>query len=151
MIKLLIRELTSEDIPSVARIELMSFTTPWSEKSLFSEVYKTNSISRVASHDGTIAGYIFVQHVLDEGHLLDLAIHPDYQRLGVATALLMDVIAELRLRKCRFLYLEVRASNHAAIRLYSRAGFRKVNFRKDYYNLPAEDAIVMAMELAMEL
>lgn len=151
MKKLQIRELTSKDISSVARIELMSFTIPWSEKSLFSEVYKTTSISRVALLDGTIAGYIFVQHVLDEGHLLDLAIHPDYQRLGVATALLVDVITELRLRKCRFFYLEVRASNHAAIRLYSSSGFRKINARKDYYTLPTEDAVVMAMELAMEL
>jgi ribosomal-protein-alanine N-acetyltransferase len=85
--------------------------------------------------------------VADECHLLDLAVHPDYRRRGIARALLDNVIQELRIEGCRFFYLEVRSSNYAARKLYEKFGFNMVGIRKGYYVNPAEDAVIMMMEL----
>lgn len=142
-----IREMYPDDIPEIVSIERLSFSTPWSETSFRSEIYSRYSVTRVAELNGVIVGYICVKHVADECHLLDLAVHPDYRRRGIARSLLDNVIQELRIEGCRFFYLEVRASNYAARKLYERFGFNMVGVRKGYYVNPAEDAVIMMMEL----
>lgn len=142
-----IREMYPDDIPEIVSIERLSFSTPWSETSFRSEIYSRYSVTRVAELNGVIAGYICVRHVADECHLLDLAVHPDYRRRGIARALLDDVIQELRIEGCRFFYLEVRSSNYAARKLYEKFGFNMVGVRKGYYVNPSEDAVIMMMEL----
>lgn len=136
-----------DDIPEIVSIERLSFSTPWSETSFRSEIYSRYSITRVAELNGIIVGYVCVKHVADECHLLDLAVHPDYRRRGIARALLNDVIQELKIKGCRFFYLEVRTSNYAARKLYEKFGFNMVGVRKGYYVNPAEDAVIMMMEL----
>lgn len=142
-----IREMYPDDIPEIVSIERLSFSTPWSETSFRSEIYSRYSVTRVAELNGVIVGYICVKHVADECHLLDLAVHPDYRRRGIARALLDDVIQELRIEGCRFFYLEVRSSNYAARKLYEKFGFNMVGVRKGYYVNPAEDAVIMMLEL----
>ncbi|MEW6739662.1 MAG: ribosomal protein S18-alanine N-acetyltransferase [Nitrospirota bacterium] len=142
-----IREMYPDDIPEIVSIERLSFSTPWSETSFRSEIYSRYSVTRVAELNGVVVGYICVKHVADECHLLDLAVHPDYRRRGIARALLDDVIQELRIEGCRFFYLEVRSSNYAARKLYEKFGFNMVGVRKGYYVNPAEDAVIMMMEL----
>ncbi|MDI6727466.1 MAG: ribosomal protein S18-alanine N-acetyltransferase [Thermodesulfovibrionales bacterium] len=142
-----IREMYPDDIPEIVSIEKLSFSTPWSETSFRSEIYSRYSVTRVAELNGVIVGYICVKHVADECHLLDLAVHPDYRRRGIARALLDNVIQELRIEGCRFFYLEVRSSNYAARKLYEKFGFNMVGIRKGYYVNPAEDAVIMMMEL----
>jgi ribosomal-protein-alanine N-acetyltransferase len=142
-----IREMYPDDIPEIVSIERLSFSTPWSETSFRSEIYSRYSVTRVAELNGIIVGYICVKHVADECHLLNLAVRPDYRRRGIARALLDNVIQELRMEGCRFFYLEVRLSNYAARKLYERFGFNIVGIRKGYYANPAEDAIIMMMEL----
>ncbi|WP_333653400.1 ribosomal protein S18-alanine N-acetyltransferase [Dissulfurispira sp.] len=142
-----IREMYPDDIPEIVSIERLSFSTPWSETSFRSEIYSRYSVTRVAELNGVIVGYICVKHVADECHLLDLAVHPDYRRRGIARALLNDVIQELRIEGCRFFCLEVRSSNYAAMKLYEKFGFNMVGVRKGYYVNPAEDAVIMMMEL----
>lgn len=136
-----------EDISAVLWIERQSFTTPWSETSFRSELYSRYSITRVAECDGTVVGYICVRHVADECHLLDLAVHPDYRRRGIARMLLDDVIQGMRIESCRFFYLEVRMSNYAARKLYEQFGFKTIGIRKGYYANPIEDAVIMMLEL----
>lgn len=136
-----------EDIPNVMDIERQSFSVPWSEASFQNELYNRYSITMVAEVKGTIVGYICVNQVADECHLLNLAVHPDYRRKGIATMLLENVICELKMYGCRFFYLEVRMSGFAAKKLYVNAGFRTVGIRKDYYTNPADDAVIMMMEL----
>lgn len=136
-----------EDIQSVLKIEKMSFSFPWAESSFFNEVRKPRSLTKVAVVDDEIAGYLCAEYVLDEGHVLDLAIHPDYRRRGIATALVEHTLEELKERACRFLYLEVRASNYLAKRLYQGFGFRIVGTRKRYYVSPIEDAVIMMLEV----
>lgn len=131
------------DIPEVLNIERASFTTPWSEASFFSEIQSKNSIAKIAELNGVVVAYICIKHIEDECHILNLAVHPDYRRCGIAKALLSNIIQELSEEECKFFYLEVRASNYAARRLYEKFGFKTVGIRKRYYINPTEDAVIM--------
>ncbi|MBI5205152.1 MAG: ribosomal protein S18-alanine N-acetyltransferase [Nitrospirae bacterium] len=144
---LIIRELLEYDLPEVVGIENISFTTPWSEILFFNEIYKQRSIARVALIDKRVIGYICANYVADEGHILNLAVHPDFRRKGIAKILVENILEELKETDCRFLYLEVRASNNAARELYEGFGFSVVGTRKKYYNKPEEDAVVMSLRL----
>jgi ribosomal-protein-alanine N-acetyltransferase len=145
--KILIRDMREGDIPHVVQIERLSFPTPWSETSFLNEIYKLRSLARVAIFDEVIAGYLCAEQVLDEGHILNLAVHPDFRGMGVAKVLVKQVMEEMRQNGCRVLYLEVRSSNAIAKRLYERFGFRVIGTRKRYYVTPEEDAIIMAGEI----
>lgn len=142
-----IRAMSEQDIPEVLLIERISFSTPWSETSFFNEIRKSRSIARVAVLDEAVAGYICVDHIFDECHILNLATHPNHRRLGIATALVQGILAELREEACRFLYLEVRASNSIAKAFYHGLGFRIIGTRKQYYVAPPEDGVIMQLEL----
>ena len=147
MKKVEIRNMLESDIQSVAEIERMSFSLPWSENSFLSELHKTRSISKVAVLDDKLAGYICADYVLDEGHILTLAVHPYCRRMGIANTLVENILQELKSRACSVVYLEVRASNHLAERLYREFGFKIVGMRKKYYVSPIEDAVIMMLEV----
>ena len=147
MKEILMRSMTEKDIASVVTIEKTSFSLPWSETSFIKELYRERSIPKVAELDGAVIGYVCFDYVLDEGHILNLAVHPDYRRRGIATVLVKNALEELKLKGCRFVYLEVRASNLTAIMIYRRLGFTVVGERKKYYVGPVEDAAIMMLEL----
>lgn len=147
MRQVLIREMQEQDIPSVCLIERMSFSTPWSEYSFLAEIHKPNSIAKAAVLDNIIIGYICIEQVLDEAHILNLAVHPEYRNMGIATMLVSHIMEELRIKECRFIYLEVRASNHIAQMLYKSFGFSVTGTRKKYYIFPDEDAVIMTLEI----
>ena len=142
-----IRDMRPEDVPDVASIERSSFSMPWSENSFYSEVYGRYSIARVAVIRKRIVGYIITRLILDEGHLLDLAIHSELRRRGIARLLLEDVICGLKINSCRAFYLEVRASNIAARQFYEKMDFTDIGTRKNYYINPVEDACILMLEL----
>lgn len=139
--------MTEADLSSVLEIERLSFTTPWSEASLFNELRNPRSVSTVARRGRNVIGYIFASRVVDEGHILTYAVHPDYRRLGVGSSLARDMIARLKEEDCRFIFLEVRASNEKARKIYESLGFTALGVRKSYYSSPAEDAVVMVLKL----
>lgn len=143
----IIRDMEESDIPSVVEIENISFSTPWSSHSFMKEIHKPYAISRVAVTDYRVVGYICAERIIDEAHILNLAVHPDYRKMGIGGLLVSTILGELRNTSCRYIYLEVRASNHTAIRLYERFNFKIVGIRKGYYMLPEEDAYVMMLEL----
>jgi len=147
MNSVIIREMTEGDITSIVEIEHMSFSTPWSEILFFNELHKQRSIAKVAVADGRIAGYICSNHVADEGHILNLAVHPDFRGKGIAKRLFKDILEELKEIACRFLFLEVRASNIAARKFYEGFEFEVVGHRKGYYTQPNEDAVIMMLRL----
>lgn len=147
MAEVIVREMMWTDVPRVLKIERMSFCTPWSEDAFLKEIYNPYSITKVAVLEGEVAGYICVNHLIDEGHILNLAVLPDLRRRGIATALVEKILEELRKKGCKSLYLEVRISNHDAIQFYECFGFRSVGFRKNYYTLPKEDAVLMVLDL----
>lgn len=131
------------DVSEVVEIERMSFTTPWSEAAFLGEILKLYSLTKVAALRGKIIGYICVEHIMDEGHILNLAVHPDFRRRSIGTKLMEEVMDELKKNDCRYLYLEVRVSNLGARKFYERSGFRVVGIRKNYYASPIADAALM--------
>ena len=146
MISYKLLPMTAETIPSIAEIEKMCFSQPWSEAALHEELFNdTACFIAAVTEDGQVAGYAGLHCVLDEGYIANVAVRPEYRRQGVAGELLK---AFLRFGQANlaFLTLEVRASNEAAIALYAKYGFREVGRRKNYYDAPREDAILMTLE-----
>lgn len=131
------------DIRAVMEIEQASFTAPWSELSFLNEMYNAHSLSKVALIENRVVGYVCARHVLHEGHLMNLAVHNDYRRRGIATELINTILEASKEKGCTLLYLEVRVSNHDAITFYERFGFKIASFRRKYYSSPTEDGALM--------
>ena len=129
-------------LAALAEIERACFHAPWSENMLREELGK--GIFLVAEQDGRTAGYVGCQTVLDEGYITNVAVSPDFRRQGIARALIEALLAKARENGLAFVTLEVRESNLAARRLYEKNGFEIVGKRKNYYEKPAEDAILMS-------
>jgi [ribosomal protein S18]-alanine N-acetyltransferase len=143
MADIVIRPMVEEDIPEIMGIERNSFSSPWSEISFLSEVYKKNAFSNVALFEGNVIGYICVNYLSHESHILNLAVHERFRRRGVATILMNETLKELKKKGCVFMYLEARASNIAAQKFYELFGFTVESVRKKYYTNPDEDALMM--------
>lgn len=138
--------MTAEHIPQIAAIEAACFSHPWSEAMLREELWNDSAVIIAAEgEDGTVLGYAGLQTVLDEGYINNVAVDERFRRQGVADEL---IAAFVRFGKAKlaFLTLEVRASNAPAIALYEKHGFREAGRRKNYYDDPKEDAILMTLE-----
>lgn len=133
-------------IPAIAALERACFSRPWSEGALEEELYNDTACFLVAEgEDGSVLGYAGLHVILDEGYIDNVAVDPAYRRQGVADALL-DVFCRFGAEKLAFLTLEVRESNAPAIALYEKHGFYTVGRRKDYYDGPKEDALLLTRE-----
>lgn len=140
--------MTMEHIPQVAALERACFSHPWSEESLQGELWNDSAVIIVAEgEDGTVIGYAGLQTVLDEGYINNVAVDGKYRRQGVADELIAAFVRFGR-AKLAFLTLEVRASNAPAIALYAKHGFAEVGRRKNYYDDPQEDALLMTLNFA---
>jgi [ribosomal protein S18]-alanine N-acetyltransferase len=138
-----IREMREDDVPQILTIENASFSTPWTEAAFLHEIHKPYALNLVLLVGTRLAGYLCLNFVFEEGHILNLAVHADFRRRGLATLLMRDGLTELKKKGCRFIYLEVRGSNNVAQTFYERFGFKVVGLRKKYYTNPIEDAVVM--------
>lgn len=148
--ELVLGPMLAEDIPEVVELEKASFTMAWSETSFFNEIKKPGSISLVARAGSRIIGYICAGIVIDEAHILTLSVHPDYRGRGVASALVSGITDRILDEGCRFIYLEVRASNSPARSMYEKFHFEVIGTRKNYYIAPVEDALIMLRRLESE-
>lgn len=146
MDRIIIRPMEPSHVPQVVQIERSCFSTPWSELSFYKEIYNPRSLCLVAEIDDEVVGYICINRIIDECHILNLAVHPLRRRCGVATALLNHALNSDYICLCRYVYLEVRASNMAARNLYEKFGFRMIGIRRNYYINPLEDGIIMMLE-----
>ncbi|MDA8422396.1 MAG: ribosomal protein S18-alanine N-acetyltransferase [Nitrospiraceae bacterium] len=139
-----------EDIDQVMSIEQASFSMPWS-RNLFLSEFRSPGISTlmVALADGpvrTVGGYIVIWLVEDEMHILNLAVTPSLRRQGIARKLVLAAIKRADQKGAKRAFLEVRASNAVAQKLYLDLGFTGTSLRRDYYDAPVEDAVIMALE-----
>ena len=135
-------------IPEIAGLEKLCFAEPWSEKLLEDALYDPQASFLVAEDEtGRVLGYAGLHAVLDEGYIDNVAVRPDARGQGVASALL-EVFCRFGQAHLSFLTLEVRAGNGPAIQLYLKHGFEQVGRRKNYYQRPREDAILMTREFA---
>lgn len=141
-----LQAMTHAHVAQIAGLEKLCFSDPWSEKSVASELDNGLSLWLVALEGETVAGYVGSQTVLDETDMMNIAVHPDFRRRGIAQALVESLVKQLRQRGSRCLTLEVRASNSPAIALYEKLGFQKIGRRKNYYRDPREDALILRKE-----
>lgn len=133
-------------VSAVAALETICFSDPWSENSVSSELKNKLSLWLVAEENGTVAGYIGSQTCGEESDVMNVAVHPDFRRRGIAEALVNALVAELKAIGSHCLTLEVRASNVPAIALYEKMGFSEIGRRKNYYRNPREDALILRKE-----
>ncbi|MBR1780764.1 MAG: ribosomal protein S18-alanine N-acetyltransferase [Oscillospiraceae bacterium] len=136
--------MSRDNVDQVAGVERRCFSHPWS-KQLLEEELDNLSASFITAQtlDGTVIGYAGLTVVLDEGYINNVAVLPEYRRCGVASALLDVFVRFASAHNLAFLTLEVRATNESAIALYQKHGFGQVGVRKNYYDDPKEDAILM--------
>ena len=139
----MIRLMQERDLESVAAIERLVQTHPWS-KQQFQESLASYQCT-VYEQANQVVGFCILQPVLDEANLLLMAIHPSQQGKGLGYTLLDDSIQQLKNNPIQ-IFLEVRESNTAAIRLYEKSGFHQIDLRKNYYPNPdgsREHAVIM--------
>ena len=144
---LLIRKMTPEDIPTVVRLDQISFSLPWPERSFRFEV-TDNPASRcwVAEQNSRIVAMAVAWLFVDELHIATIATHPEFRRQGIARRLLSHTLLEALQEGARSSFLEVRASNLAAQAMYRKFGYEESGRRRRYYRDNGEDAILMNLE-----
>ncbi len=143
MMDLKIKKMTSAHIKEIAKLEKECFSSPWSEDGLRSEL--DNGFARffVAFCGEKIAGYIGSHNILGEVYISNVAVFPAFRRNGVGRALVEFLVDQMKTGNAEFVTLEVRKSNLNAISLYEKCGFEKVGERKDFYEKPREDGVLM--------
>ena len=149
----IISEAELKHLDHIEKIEKFCFSLPWDRKLLERHINAENAMLLVATDDTVdakgdepVLGYVGLVYVLDEGYLSNLAVAPEYRRRGIASALITELIEKTR-AKLSFLTLEVRESNKAGIALYSKHGFEVFGIRKNYYEKPRENALIMTLYL----
>lgn len=136
--------MTIEDLDAICQLERLCFPLPWSREAFRMEIEKNKCAKYFVAKDGDKAvGYGGMWIVLDEAHITNIAVHPDYRRRGIGRLImqtLMDVAIKLGIER---MTLEVRVSNKPAIQLYKSLGFEEGGIRKGYYSDNREDALIM--------
>ncbi len=145
------RAMRVADLDEVMLIERRSFSAPWEESTFRGLMRRPSAALLVAENDDELTGYSVMWFAADEGELGDIAVVPERRGEGIGRMLLRESIAVAASRGTRSLYLEVRESNEVARRLYEKVGFSVVGVRKQYYNEPVEDAIVMKLDVQPEV
>ncbi len=140
-----LRELSAADISSAAQIENACFSAPWSEKTLLSELQNPLNKFFGAFNENSLAGYIGFQTVLEETSVFNVAVLPEFRRNGIGKALVEKLICEAKKAGSKVVFLEVRASNLPAINLYEKEGFVFFGLRKNYYENPKENALILRL------
>ncbi len=143
MMNIVIERMNEAHIVEIGRLEKECFSTPWSENSLREEIDNERARFFVAVCDGNVAGYIGAHNVFGEVYITNVAVFPEYRRKGVAETLIKKLNDVSFSENAEFVTLEVRESNKGAINLYSKIGFKEVGKRKNFYENPREDALLM--------
>ncbi|MBR3836272.1 MAG: ribosomal protein S18-alanine N-acetyltransferase [Clostridia bacterium] len=134
-------------IGQIAELEKVSFSVPWSEDGLRSELTNDTAHFLVAVSENRVLGYIGVHEICGEAYITNVAVYPEYRRLGIGETLIDAATHGAEIRNCDFISLEVRISNTPAIELYKKRGYNIVGQRKSFYSNPTEDAYVMTKYL----
>lgn len=143
MANLEIKSMQPEDIPEVATMEALIFTQPWSANGFASSLQSADTEYLVVRSDGMLVGYCGLLQSLEEADITNVAVHPDWRNQGIAFAMLKELIKRGNARGIVRFTLEVRVGNASAIHLYEKLGFRSAGIRKNFYDLPKEDAMIM--------
>lgn len=132
----------------LAQLEALCFSQPWSRQALAEELGNPCACFFTALAGGQVAGYAGAHFAGGEFYMDNLAVFPDYRRQGVGRALVQALVGFARENGGEFLTLEVRPSNTYALALYGGLGFREVGRRRGFYTRPAEDALLLRLDLS---
>ena len=132
-----------EDLEAVLTIEESSFPTPWSRNMFIEEMENRNARLITFKIDGSIVGYVCFWAVLDEAHLLNIAVHPSRRHEGIGRLIMVEIERLCMKEGLKRVILEVARKNAFARGLYRKCGFDSVGFRKNYYTSTKDDAIIM--------
>lgn len=143
MSDIIVRKMRPEDLLQVCEIEKDNFSLPWSEKSFLESMERDDTLFLVALDREEVAGYLGCYCVAGEGEITNVAVKLSHRRQGVGGKLLETLYEEAKALHTQEFFLEVRESNEAAIALYSRQGFVKEGVRKNFYEKPVENAVIM--------
>ena len=138
-----IREMQLDDLEEVMEIENDSFSKPWTETGFFSFLIRNDTLFLVAEENDSICGYCGVVMAADEGDITNVAVAKQCRNQGIGGMLIAELIHRTEEVGVSRLFLEVRASNQLAIHLYQKMGFEQNGKRKNYYESPVEDALLM--------
>ena len=130
-------------IQAVHAIECQSFSDPWSHFEILHEMLREHTISIVALSGEEVTGYAMMRHIINEGHICNIAVHEDHRKKGIGHAIVRGLVAAAQARDMMGITLEVRIGNRAAMALYHRHGFKVEGYRRDFYKNPTEDAAIM--------
>lgn len=138
------RKMLASDIEAVYEIECSSFETPWSIESFYKEINE-NRLAHyfVVEHNGKIVAYGGMWIIVDESHVTNIAVLPEYRGRGLGDVLVKNMIGAALSMDVFNMTLEVRVSNESAIKLYEKHGFEGNGIRPNYYKENNEDALIM--------
>lgn len=137
-------DVTTAHIPQIEALEQQCFSMPWTAEQLQSQMKDSrHEFIAAVSPEGSVLGYVGMMYVLDEGYISNVAVSPEHRRQGIADSLIDRLCAICETLRLSFVTLEVRAGNLPAIALYEKHGFHRVGLRKNYYERPKEDALLM--------
>ena len=150
--KINIVPMNADHLDELERLERICFSRPWSRKMLAEELENQCAAFLVAEEPGTrkVVGYAGVLVMADEGYITNVAVFPEYRRQGIAAQIIKVFCDFAAGNHLSFLTLEVRPTNTAAIELYRSFGFEEVGRRKNYYDLPKEDALILTRYFVYE-
>ena len=140
-----IRRMSDKDLEDILVIEQASYRTPWSRRAFESELQAPHACPLVVGQSDPpfVLGYICAWRTVDECHILNVAVHPSFRRMGLASQLLGHLLENCRHEGVLDYFLEVRVSNEGAISLYKKYGFTVCGIRRRYYADTGEDALIM--------
>jgi ribosomal-protein-alanine N-acetyltransferase len=143
-----LRPMAEADLPEVMAIEADIYAFPWTPGN-FRDSLAAGYSCLAYAREGELLGYAVLMLAADEAHLLNLSVASARQKQGHGSMLLQQLCDLGRVRGARRIFLEVRPSNLAGLRLYERHGFRRVGLRRDYYPAPGgrEDALIFSLPL----
>lgn len=144
-----IRKMKAQDIPAVARIEQQLFSRPWSEQA-FLKSLEQDTLFVVVLKRNTIVGYCGMYCFMEEGEIMNVAVVPHWQNQGIGRRMLETLLEQSWEKGIRRVILEVRVSNANAIHLYESLGFQNCGIRKELYELPREDGMIMVLAHVVE-
>ena len=146
---MMITPMHADHLDSLADLESLAFSIPWSYDALAEELQNPLAVFYVAEavDAESAVGYVGMHHILDEGFITNVVVHPAYRRQGIATALLAELETYGKAHDLTRITLEVRASNQKAIALYEQMGYEKEGVRPGFYDSPKEDALIYSLYL----
>lgn len=141
--KITFRKMTAEDAEQISEIEIKTFSMPWKREDFWRESTNENAEYVVGEVDEKIVAYAGAWISFNEAEVMNVAVDENFRGQGIGKKIFSELIRVCKLRGAKAITLEVRPSNSAAIRLYESFGLRSVGRRKNYYDKPTEDALIM--------